>query len=633
MSSWIHAHRRTCLLTLALIALAVAVLALAPAPAEAGRYTVAQCDRSNRAFSDALFERQYAGDYAFAFRCEEDEDQNALQIHPITGSPEHRFGRISWAAPTGSRIVGVGVEARMRNDAGHQARLSFLDGFGNEVGRLATGSDAPGSFQSFGRQFTDGGRERFAASLNCVQRDGCRHSSQARNWIRSVRLTIDDRTPPSVSGAGSLLEPGWHRSTRELYAGVYDGGAGVRAVTVKVNGSVIPPSQTFGCATLDGGVLVSRTRPCTAARIVGNRVETAAAPFVNGSNSVSICAVDFGAGAMPACTSATARVDNAPPELAFAARQDIEDPELIRAPVLDRHSGLAGGGEISYRPLDGGAWRELPTGIAGGQLLARVNSSSEPPGRYLFRASSADVAGNATETSSRTDGGQMVLTFPIRQATALSASIEGDESARVAYGSQPELQAILSDTSGNALASQPLDVVETFAPGSSLGPISRTVSTDARGRIAMRLSQGPSRAITIGYAGSRRYLPAGSRSVGLTVDGTARLGAMARRVTAGRKVLFRGSVGTYGATMAQGKLVELQVKGGGIRRYRTVRQAFRTDPRGMWSMRYGFDRFYKRPTKFRFRLKVSREGGWPYLAPSVSKSRVLRVEPRKRLRR
>jgi hypothetical protein len=98
-------------------------------------------------------------------------------------------------------------------------------------------------------------------------------------------------------------------------------------------------------------------------------------------------------------------------------------------------------------------------------------------------------------------------------------------------------------------------------------------------------------------------------------------------------VLFRGSVGTLGAALTRGKLVELQVKGGGIRRYRTVRQAFRTDPRGRWSLRYGFDRFYKRPTKFRFRLKVSREGGWPYLAPSVSRSRTLQVVPRRGGRR
>jgi hypothetical protein len=322
------------------------------------------------------------------------------------------------------------------------------------------------------------------------------------------------------------------------------------------------------------------------------------------------------------------KVDNAPPEAKFEA-SDVEDPELIRAAVADRHSGIASG-SLSYRPLGGGAWRELPTRLLGGELLARVNSSAEPPGAYVFRVSAADVAGNVTTTSARAGGGEMVLSFPIRQRTSLEASIEGASRARVAYGQQPSVVATLRDGAGTPLAGQVVDVLERFAPGSSLAPLSRSARTDERGRIELQLTRGPSRTIALGYAGSRRYLPAPGRSVELTVEGDSRLRAMPRKVRAGRRVLFRGSVGTYGAAVSDGKLVELQVKGGGIRRYRTIRQAFRTDPRGRWSMRYGFDRFYRRPTKFRFRLKVSREDGWPYLAPAVSRSRMLTVEPRRR---
>jgi hypothetical protein len=628
MSSRVPVPRRPRRAAVALGFGVVLLLALTPAPARAGRYAVAQCDRSNRAYPDATFERVNGGDYAFAFRCEEDEDESSLQIHPLSGSPVNRFGRVSWAAPPGARIVGVGVEARMRNDAGHQARLSFLDAAGNEVGRIATGSDSPGGFAAYTRQLTDGGRERFAASLSCVRDDGCRASDQARNWIRSVRLTIDDRVPPSVYEAGSLTQPGWHRGTGDLYAGAVDLGAGVQAVDVRVNGTSVPPSQAFGCATIAGTGLVSRTQPCAPSRLLGAPLDTSKAPFVNGSNSIAVCAVDFGTGSSPGCTGTDVAVDNALPELAFASAEDPEDPELIRAPVIDRHSGVASGA-ISYRPLDGGTWRELPTELAGGELHGRIDSSAESPGRYLFRATSTDVAGNVAETSSRADGSQMVLTFPIRQATSLDAAIDGDARRRVGYGSTPELEASLHDAEGAPVAGATLDVVESFDPGSSLTPIARSVRTDERGRIELRLTRGPSRTIGIAYAGSRRYLAAETRSLALTVDGDARLRPMPRRVTAGRRVLFRGSVGTYGAAVGDGKLVELQVKGGGIRRYRTIRQAFRTDPRGKWSLRYGFDRFYRRPTKFRFRLKVSREAGWPYLAPAVSHSRQLTVEPRK----
>ena len=227
----------------------------------------------------------------------------------------------------------------------------------------------------------------------------------------------------------------------------------------------------------------------------------------------------------------------------------------------------------------------------------------------------------------------MVLRFPIRERTSIDASIEGARGARVAYGHRPSLNATLRDASGAAVAGQTLDVVESFARGSSLAPVARSVRTDGRGRIELRLTRGPSRLVRVAYAGSRRYLPATARPLELGVAADARLRAMRRHVTAGRRVIFRGSVGTYGTAMSAGKLVELQVKGGGIRRYRTVRQAFRTNPRGRWSMRYGFDRFYRRPTRFRFRLKVTPEHGWPYLTPAVSSSRVLTVDPRRKRRR
>jgi len=444
-----------------------------------------------------------------------------------------------------------------------------------------------------------------------------------------VRLTIEDTTPPSVFQSGSLLAGGWQRGVRSLYAGASDSGAGVAGLNATVNGRAVQPSLAPACATIPGTGFVSRTSPCPPLAIGGGPLDTAAAPFVNGDNRISICASDYAGAANPGCLHTVVRVDNAPPEVAFSASQDPEDPELITAPVIDRHSGMAGGG-IAYRPLDGGAWRELPTQLSGGRLLARVDSLAEPPGRYLFRASAGDAVGNQASTTARADGAQMVLTFPLRTATSIAATIDGDVAARVGYRDQPRLEAVLRDASGSVLAGQSLDVVATYAPGSSLGPIGRTVTTDAGGRISLRLPAGPSREVSISYAGTRRYQAAAPRSLRLTVAGYARLGALPRRVTAGRKVLFRGSVGTRGARLARGKLVELQVKGGGIRRYRTIRQAFRTDPRGRWSLRYGFDRFYERPTRFRFRLKVSREAGWPYLAPSVSRARTLQVVPRKR---
>ena len=629
MTPWLRSLRVQLLGVAVVLLLVLIGVALAPDSAHAGRYAVAQCDRSNRAFADAAFERRNPGDYAFAFRCEEDEDASSLQIHTITGSPAGRFGRISWTAPPTTKILGVSGEARLRNDAGQQARLSFLDPAGNEVGRIATGSDSPGGFARFDHQLSDAGRDRFAASLECVASGGCRPTDQARTWIRSVRLTIDDRVAPLVFAVGPITTAGWQRGVRDLTVSGGDFGSGIRRIDVTVNGQAVAPSQSFDCALIPGSPVATRTQPCASSRAVSAAYDTRLRPFADGWNRITACARDYGDAGVPGCVVRHVAVDNAPPELAFADALDPEQPELITATIADRHSGVAGG-SIAYRPLAGGSWRELPTTRSGGVLRAGVNSAAEPPGRYLFRVSGSDVAGNSATSTSRADGSPMVLTFPLRRPTVLGASIEGDDSAVVDYGRTPSLEGVLRTAGGIPLASQPVDVVEEFASGSSLEPVGRTVATDSRGRFSLPLSRGPSRRIAVSYAGSRRYLAAAPHRLGLTVRGSASIALLRKRVHAGRKALFHGSVGTYGAILSGGKLVELQVKGGGVRRFRTVRQAFRTDPRGNWSLRYGFDRFYERPTRFRFRLKVSREAGWPYLTPSLSRSRALTVVPRRR---
>ncbi len=599
---------------------------LLPDDALAGRYEVVQCDRSNREFADADFDRVNGGDYGFLYRCEEDEDQNSLQIRSITGAPQGRRGRISWAAPAETKIVGVELEARMRSDSGHQARLAFLGGDGEEAGRIATAGDAPGGFERFSRRLGDGGRQGFAAELRCTDRDGCRASDQARNWIRSIELTLEDRKPPTVVAGGSLVGDGWMRGQGTLGAVGSDLGSGLRSFDVRVNGTVVAPSRTLSCSLIAGSPRAARLRPCPAVSAVQSAADTTKAPFTDGANSVRICASDYGSGAVPGCLQRTVLVDNAPPEVAFVSR-DPDDPELIKAAAVDRHSGLAGG-SIAYRPVDGGAWRELPTSLASGELSARVDSLSEPKGRYGFRVVAADRAGNVAFGTTRRDGSEMVLDFPLRSSSRLSASIAGARRAEVAYGARPRLEAVLRGADG-PLGGRELDVVERFAPGSSLDPVSRSVRTDSRGRVRIRLARGPSRTVHVGYSGSRLHRPADPRRLVVRVRGSASLRGFDRKVGAGRRVAFRGSIGAYGASIPQGKLVELQVRGGGVERFRTVGHAFRTDSRGAWRFRYRFDRFYERPTRYRFRLKVSRERSFPYRTPAFSKSRRLTVRPRR----
>ncbi|HEX2388977.1 MAG TPA: carboxypeptidase-like regulatory domain-containing protein [Solirubrobacterales bacterium] len=625
-----HPIRRSPSLFAAAVACAAALTAacLSPPSAAAGRYEVVQCDRANRAFADARFDRVNGGDYGFLYRCEEDEDANALQIRPITGSPKGRFGRISWSAPEGGRIVAVDVEARLRNDAGHQARLSFLADDGAESGRLATGRDAATGFESFSRDLGDGGRAGFAATLACEDGSGCPLSDQAKAWVRSVHLTIADRRPPSAVAGGSLSAPGWHRGTGTIGAVAADGGSGVRRFEITVNGKPVPPSRTVPCEVIPGSPKVRRVRPCPPAYAAQADANTRLAPFVDGPNRLSVCAYDYGSDAAPGCVSETIHVDNAAPELAFADHENPADPELIRAAAADRHSGLAGY-SIAYRPRSGGAWRELPTRLAGGELQARVDSSAEEPGAYVFRAVAADAAGNYALTTSRADGTAMVLDFPLREPTRLRAAVGGRSRAEVGYGSRPRLETVLRDEAGEPVANAHVELIERFAPGSALEPIGRTITTDGGGRVRVRLSRGPSRTVRVRFAGSRRYLGAEADPVAVAVRGSAHLDRLPRRVRAGRRIIFRGAIGAFGAAMPKGKLVELQARGGGVRRFRTVGHAFRTDSRGRWRMKYRFDRFYSEPTRFRFRLRVPRERRWPYLTPALSTTRELVVGPRR----
>ena len=620
-------RRRTRAALAALVAVALALAVAAPA-ARAGRYTVVQCDPASRAFADAEFDRRNGGDYGFAHRCEEDEDASSLQIYTITTTPQNHYGRISWTAPTGARIIGVGLEAKLRSDAGQQAQLSFIDPSGAEVGRLATGSAAAGGFERYERQLTDGGRERFAAMLTCVERDGCRASEQAKAWARSVRLAISDPVAPSLLISGSLLSPGWHRGSAEIAAAATDTGSGVRRIEFGVGFAQLPQSQTFPCSVIAGSALVSRMRPCAQTQSLSAVVDTGAPPFGDGANLIWACARDYGADGTPGCFQQAVMVDNTAPLVAFTKSQDRDDPELVRAAVTDETSGVASG-SIAYRPLGGGAWRELPTDLVGGELRARVDSSAEPPGRYLFRASAADVAGNVVAGEARADGKQMVLDFPLRESTRLSASIHGRDRADVGYDGRVEVAGALRDKGGKPIAGEPVTVIERFEGGSSLEPVSRSARTDRSGRFSIRTSRGPSRRIAVAYRGSRRYLSVRADPIRLGVHGSASLSVSHRSVRAGGKAVFSGDVGRFGARLpAAGKLVELQVRGAGVRHFRTVRQAFRTDQRGRWRISYGFDRFYERPAKFRFRLNVPGESRWPYLGPTRSAVRRLTVKPR-----
>lgn len=614
--------------TWALAALALITVACAPPePAAAGTYVVAQCDERSRAFADARFERTDGSYYTLGRYCDSRRRGNSLRIGNHSPAPAGNLGRISWRAPDGTRIAGVALEASLRRDGGHRSRLSFLDSAGKESLRLATGRDRPGGFRRFAKRIGGAGRGGFAALLSCGAARSCPRSEQARTWIRNVRLRLRDSVAPTLQPSGGLVANRWIRGEHSLAVAAADRGSGLREVEVNVNRKGVGLAARPRCALVAGAAMSSRLRPCPRTQRLSGSLDTRERPFRNGVNALRVCARDHGTGANRTCRVRPVRVDNAAPAGAFANRLDPDDRELISAALADAHSGLATAG-ISYRRLAGGPWREVPSERIPGGIRARIDSRTPPPGRYLLRLEAADQAGNAMSTSRRADGKRMVVRFPLLERTGISSRLSS-LGHRVAYGKRPRLSGRLRDSGGGSVRGRILRIVERFEPGSLPRARSRFVRTDRRGRYSVRLSAGPSRRVQVRFGGDGRYLPSGSRWRRLAVLGRATLRLSKRRVRAGGRVRFRGKVGIAGAEVpAPGKVVELQARERGERRFRTVREALHTDARGRIRTSYRFGRFYRRPARFLFRLKVTRQAGWPYRAPSHSRARRLKVVPR-----
>ena len=149
-----------------------------------------------------------------------------------------------------------------------------------------------------------------------------------------------------------------------------------------------------------------------------------------------------------------------------------------------------------------------------------------------------------------------------------------------------------------------------------------------RGRYRSTLPGGPSRNVGVLYEGSRRYSGDSEQGLDLDVRGAARLkiseapgqGRQLRLVPRAGEALLRADPG-------RGKLVEVQVKSG--RSWTTLQEATGTTREGTIVLRHRFRGFYTRPVTFTFRLKATRENGWPYHGAAKSPRQRVTVVPKR----
>ena len=401
------------------------------------------------------------------------------------------------------------------------------------------------------------------------------------------------------------------------------------------------PGGPFTAIRVDGAVAKAASGDSVSAAVIGDGIHDVAYFARDAAGNVNDGGAGNGIANHPPAT-ATVRIDREPPAIAFLNLQSPQDPELIEARVSDALSGPdLSRGRISVRPA--GSERQfeaLPTTTNGDRLQARWDSDAYPVGKYEFRATGYDGAGNSATTDRRANGTSMVLSDPLKVQTAVHAGFGGGTltwphcerrgghrrcrqqtigafdrrplTRTVPYGRRIVFSGRLVAGLVSPLARMPVEVVESFDPGSQPSQRVTTVQTDPDGAFSVQLSPGPSRTVTAVFAGTPTLTRSSGQPVRLAILGGVRMRASApvARI-GGRPVVFRGTVSAGGAAIPpDGKSVELQFRLPGTpwAEFRTIQ----TDRRGRFRYAYGFTDDDSRGVRFQFRAVAPAQGEWPF---------------------
>jgi hypothetical protein len=348
------------------------------------------------------------------------------------------------------------------------------------------------------------------------------------------------------------------------------------------------------------------------------------------------------------------RLDDVPPGIAFEPLPDpvgTELPGAVSAEVSDGHSGAASG-QIAYKRVNAEHWIELPSKLeegdepGSGRLVAPVPGSLEP-GTYVFRAVAEDLAGNTASTTRRADGTEMALRkTPPPVGPSRPAARQGDgaraapraktrlfaelrwrrrrgQSVTVPFGAGAALSGRLLSTTGGGLSKRRLRVISRPSQGALARRQVEFIHTGPHGGFKLALRVGPSRRITISFAGERGLEPARRAALSLRVRGSATFKAAPRSLRNGRTVRLWGRVRTRGAPIPRrGKLIAIQYYESESRLWRPV-LVTRSDHSGRFRARYRF-RYITGSAQIRLRAVALAEERWPY-APGASRPVLVRV--------
>ncbi|HVD39939.1 MAG TPA: hypothetical protein VNC16_02895 [Solirubrobacterales bacterium] len=327
------------------------------------------------------------------------------------------------------------------------------------------------------------------------------------------------------------------------------------------------------------------------------------------------------------------RLDDVSPELAFATEQP--GGQMV-AEVADAHSG-PDNGQILYRRVDQEHWTELPTKLVSDDLGKADLVAPMPDlgtGTFVFRADAADAAGNTASTSLRADGTQMTVRRvpPPRVPKAKSrlfARLRGGhgrgDSLTVPFGAPALVSGRLTRaTDGAGITDREVRIVSRPSRGALVPIAAAAVRTGEQGGFELRLPPGPSRRVTVSFAGDGGLEPARRPGLELRVRSGVSLRVGPSNLRTGQALRLAGKVKTWGAPIPRrGKLVAIQYLEQATHRWRPV-LVTRSDHHGRFHAHYRF-RYVSGLAAIRLRATALAEERWPY-APGSSSPLTIHVK-------
>jgi hypothetical protein len=330
---------------------ALLIAAIAVPSARAGTYRVAQCNPGRGAgHADASFQSN-STHYVSAAGCR--KGGNGLTVTHAASSTHHgSWGAWTLTAPRGTDMVGTSVTVSGRGQGGHVPEVLV----GRPSGSWTPIGDASGDPHRI--EWVGTGVRSLSGRLRC-SRDDCGPGGSAIVRLKRAILTLEDPLAPTLDLSGTLFATGSRRGDQLVKPRVGDTGGGVRRVLVDVNGRPIA-ARARRCEL--AGSLALRVRPCPSRATPSFAADTASAPFVQGRNTVRVCALDYApdTSANQACRTRGVRVDNLCP------LSGVPGGTQLVARIEGRDRARVGRGEpatVSGHLLDAGG-----SGVAGARV-------------------------------------------------------------------------------------------------------------------------------------------------------------------------------------------------------------------------------------------------------------------------